>query len=411
MIEHYQMGIAPPRPKVRSQLTGTAELDQVCDFQGCVPLTTKVTLRNITLHVGPSGNKTQPFDVFVYIPTQKVHEGGEGGEGGPRPRPHPAPSSAEAAAAPSKRPIFVYNGEGYFSGVEYGDLTAQGLAVLLERGFAVANFNRNMLRKDSKTGASGNAPDGVQTLYPENDWGTISVWAWGAACVVDFLLEDATLSQLVDETKIMSIGHSRGGKTALWHAVKDERVSAVFPLMSGQSGCGPVARVGTPWPSHGLYPGICAVRPPWAGPCQETVADINTNFPYWFTERYKSFNSAADAIPWDQHFQRMMVAPRAQLGLEGVTNDHENPVGSQATYLAAQTAYDWLGVPQQLGSFFHPGAHPMNDLPSEHDWKVVADFADLVQAGKQPSNASLFNTTAFPVKQPYSWKAPSTPPY
>jgi hypothetical protein len=305
----------------------------------------------------------------------------------------------------------VYNGEGFYSGVEFGDLTAQGLALLLERGFAVANFNRNQLRKDSKTGVSGNAPDGVQILYPGNDWGTISVWAWGAACVIDFLLEDETLSGLVDETKIMSIGHSRGGKTALWHAVKDERVSAVFPLMSGQSGCGPVARVDTPWPTHGLYPGICAARPPRAGPCEETVADINTNFPYWFTERYKSFNSAAEAIPWDQHFQRMMVAPRAQLGVEGVTNDHENPVGSQATYIAAQTVYDWLGVPQQLGSFFHPGAHPMNDLPSEHDWKVVADFADMVQFGKRPSNASLFNTTAFPVKQPYSWKAPSTPPW
>ena len=26
----------------------------------------------------------------------------------------------------------------------------------------------------------------------------------------------------------------------------------------------------------------------------------------------------------------------------------------------------------QLGIFFHPGAHPMNDVPTEHDWVVAA---------------------------------------
>ena len=38
---------------------------------------------------------------------------------------------------------------------------------------------------------------------------------------------------------------------------------------------------------------------------------------------------------------RMLVAPRAQLSLEGVNNTHENPVGSQATYTAARSIYDW----------------------------------------------------------------------
>ena len=106
----------------------------------------------------------------------------------------------------------------------------------------------------------------------------------------------------------------------------------------------------------------------------------------------------------------MMVAPRAQLGVEGLLNGHENPEGSQATYTAAKIMYSWLGVPDKLGTFFHPGAHPMNDLPDEHDWKVVADFADMVQFGKMPSNRTLFNTTAYPVQQPYSWQAPTTPP-
>ena len=78
------------------------------------------------------------------------------------------------------------------------------------------------------------------TPDPDQDWGTISVWAWGAAVVTDFLLEDPVISPWVDPTRLMSMGHSRGGKTALWHAAQDTRVSAVFPLMSGMGGNGPL---------------------------------------------------------------------------------------------------------------------------------------------------------------------------
>jgi hypothetical protein len=67
-------------------------------------------------------------------------------------------------------------------------------------------------------------------------------------------------------------------------------------------------------------------------------------------------------------------------------------------------------VPERIGIYFHPGAHPMNDLPSEHDWIAVSDFADLVQRGIAPANASLFNTLAYPVTRPYSWGSPGTPP-
>ena len=45
----------------------------------------------------------------------------------------------------------------------------------------------------------------------------------------------------------------------------------------------------------------------------------------------------------------MLVAPRAHMGLEGLTNEHENPIGSQATYLAAKTIYEWFKVCALLG--------------------------------------------------------------
>lgn len=137
LLEQYMYGHAPEQPPVRSTLTGSAEVERYCERvrQGCngspsernvtdcamrcLPLETPQTLRNYTLRVGPSADKTWPFDVFVYTPK---------GAKGPL-------------------PFVIYNGEGFYSGVEYGDLTAQGAKVLLDRGFGLALFNRNELRK------------------------------------------------------------------------------------------------------------------------------------------------------------------------------------------------------------------------------------------------------------------------
>ena len=49
-----------------------------------------------------------------------------------------------------------------------------------ERGYAIANFNRNQLRRDDNCGSPAGcfpSPDGVQKLYPDYDWGTIATYA------------------------------------------------------------------------------------------------------------------------------------------------------------------------------------------------------------------------------------------
>ena len=402
LLKNYMYGHAPPQPPVRATLTGSARVDEYCERTSsrcknvtaehcalrCLPLAAAHMQLNYTLRVGPSAEVVWPFDVFVYAP---------------------------AAASSAPAPFVVFNGEGFFSGVEYGDLTAEGAKELLDRGYGLALFDRNQLRKDAKTaggcgapGCSMGAPDGVQTLYPDYDWSTISVWAWGAAHVLDFLLGDEELATLVDAGKVMSMGHSRGGKTALWHGAQDERVAITFPLMSGTGGNGAI-RVPTP------------VTTGQDGNSQ-SVLDINSGFPYWFSAVYHNFSRGEDAetdalggnaAPWDQHFQRALIAPRAQFGVEGVGNEHENPVGSQATYLAAKEVYEWLGASEHIGSMWHKCGHPMNDNTThcdgsqEHDWQALADFADFIFFGKHPANPRLFNTTAYPIERPYSWKAPN----
>ena len=52
-------GNAPPRPPVRSTLTGSTEITSYCDRVSCQPLASTVTLQNYTLRVGPSASKTR----------------------------------------------------------------------------------------------------------------------------------------------------------------------------------------------------------------------------------------------------------------------------------------------------------------------------------------------------------------
>ena len=118
----------------------------------------------------------------------------------------------------------------------------------------------------------------------------------------------------MDPKKLMSMGHSRGGKTALWHGAQDERVAIAYPLMSGCSGNAAI-RVATPY----------AKNTPDDGASQ-SIANINQEFPYWFSATYHNFSNGGDEdpenanskAPWDQHFQRMLIAPRAQFGFEGI---------------------------------------------------------------------------------------------
>ena len=72
--------------------------------------------------------------------------------------------------------------------------------------------------------------------------------------------------------------------------------------------------------------------------------------------------------------------------MEGRTDWHGNPEGSQATYEAAKVVYEWLGVAERVGIHYHTGVYPDPSAPgggSDHpmsleDFSIVADFADYV---------------------------------
>ena len=47
---------------------------------------------------------------------------------------------------------------------------------------------------------------------PDDAWGTMAAWAWGASRCLDYLVSDKDVAL----DKVAVVGHSRAGKTALW---------------------------------------------------------------------------------------------------------------------------------------------------------------------------------------------------
>jgi hypothetical protein len=192
------------------------------------------------------------------------------------------------------------------------------------------------------------------------EWGAIGAWAWGLQRIADYLVNDPE----IDAHRIIAIGHSRLGKTALWAAASDPRFTMVISNESGEGGAALSKR------DYG-----------------ETIAIINDYFPWWFCPAYKQYGSNTAALPLDQHFLLSLIAPRPLYVASAEDDRWSDPKGEFLSATLASPVYR-LYKESGIGTdSLPPVNHPVGEYIRYHvrtgkhdvtlyDWQQYLDFAD-----------------------------------
>src|SRR5450759_3938992 len=234
----------------------------------------------------------------------------------------------------------------------------------LAKGYGMAIFDASQLDPDN----FDNFKNGIHAILdkntrPDDAWGTLAAWAWGATRCMDYLVTDRNVAA----DKIAVDGHSRAGKTALWAGAEDTRFAMVI---SNESGAG----------------GAALARRRFG----ETVDRLNTAFPHWFCSNYKKFNNKEDSLPVDMHMLLALIAPRA-LYVDCADEDlWGDPQGSYLSLYNAVPVFDLLGrnsdIPKstpplnkqiisgKIGFHIRDGVHNL----LLRDWNWFMDFADTI---------------------------------
>ena len=254
-----------------------------------------------------------------------------------------------------------YDAEGAVATSEYWPVEK-----IIDRGYATAAFPVIKVAADNKdAGFSQGVFPAVQPAKARggDSWATISAWAWGASRVLDWMETEPA----IDAKHVGVVGHSRGGKTALWTGATDKRFAMAC---SNESGCG-----GAKLNHIDL-------------PKSEHIDFMIRVLHHWFCGNYRKYGGKEMEMPFDQHEMLALIAPRL-LCVGSATEDHWcGQLGEWWSAKLASPAWELYGKkglvgdtwpdpekPQQEGSVsYHlrTGKHFL----TPYDWDRYMDFAD-----------------------------------
>jgi len=176
--------------------------------------------------------------------------------------------------------------------------------------------------------------------------------------MVDVLEDDAR----IDQSAIITWGHSRYGKSALVAAAFDDRIDGVI---SHQSGTG----------------GASLNR----GKKGESVKAITASYPHWFANRYASFGGREEEMTIDQHHLLALIAPRPVLLGNARRDVWSDPNGAFRAAMGADPVYELAGSAgldqkrldawnpdADLAFWIRAGTHGV----VKEDWPAFLEFLD-----------------------------------
>ncbi len=257
-------------------------------------------------------------------------------------------------------PMFMY-----FSGEQ--KVPATWLLKLLNAGYGLCTGDNSEFFPDRQNDPSVYGQS-VLSLWgyekesdlPENTCRALGVWAWAHSRALDYLETDKD----VDASKVVVMGHSRGGKLAAWAAASDPRFAIAI---LNNSGCGGAAlfrrKIG------------------------ETAYHINLSFPFWFCENFHKYSWNEDKLPVDQHELIALIAPRPVYVASGVEDRWADPKGEFLSVAHAEDVYNLYGyegvhtmelpelntpIGDRAAYHIRSGGHAVTD----YDWEQYIKFAD-----------------------------------
>ncbi len=194
----------------------------------------------------------------------------------------------------------------------------------------------------------------------DDDWSSIALWSWASSRVMDYIESEDTY----DKNNVAVVGHSRGGKTALWTGATDPRFSFV---VSNSSGC----------------MGAAVLR----GKKGEHV-DFITTHTDWFCKNLSKYRENEDMIPFDQHMLLACIAPRLLYVESNSLDEWSDPEAERKGARLASEVYELYGkkgvvLPEddniEMAKAYHEGQIGYHMSEGEHkirahDWEKFIEF-------------------------------------